>query len=209
QENWSKVIDHYRGFLRSYRRQALPQQVIKANVEIGKAYLKSRNSREQARARSHFRDAVQAWQRGGAEALAQLSDVDDQQRALYVYEAKDAASEALFYLAEYEYEEFRDIRVPELRGARNLEAVNSWATERFAPWVEQKRTALLEAQTEYEKIAGLEIPRWEIAAAARIGEMWRSFVDEFRDAPIPEEIQEDPELFDVYVGALDEQSQPF
>ncbi len=209
QQNWSKVIDHYRDFLRSYRRQALPQQVIKANVEIGKAHLKSRNSREQGRARNYFRDAFQAWERGGAEAIAQLSDVDDQQRALYLYEAKDAASEALFHLAEYEYQEFREIDFPELRGARNLEAVNSWATERFGPWVEQKRTALLEAQVEYEKIAALEVPRWEIAAAARIGEMWRSFVDEFRDAPIPEEIQEDPELFDVYVGALDEQSQPF
>ncbi len=38
--------------------------------------------------------------------------------------------------------------------------------------------------------------------------MYRSFVDEFRDAPIPEEIERDPELFDIYVGALDEQSEP-
>ena len=209
QENWSKVIDHYRDFLRSYRRQALPQQVIKANVEIGKAYLKSRNTREQARARGAFQDALRAWSGGAANEVAQLPDLDDQTRELYLYEAKDAASEALFYMAEYEYEEFKEIDFPELRGARNLEAVNRWATNDFAPWIERKRTALLAAQTEYEKIAELQIPRWEIAAAARIGEMWRSFVDEFRDAPIPDEIREDPELYDVYVGALDEQSQPF
>ncbi|MCA9583116.1 MAG: hypothetical protein KC416_15060, partial [Myxococcales bacterium] len=40
-------------------------------------------------------------------------------------------------------------------------------------------------------------------------EMWRSFVDEFRDAPVPKEIEKDPELFDIYVGALDQQSEPF
>src|SRR5690606_18014456 len=35
------------------------------------------------------------------------------------------------------------------------------------------------------------------------------FVDEFRDAPIPNEIERDPELFDIYVNALDGQSEPF
>lgn len=209
QQNWSKVVDHYRDFLRSYRRQALPHQVIRANVEIGKAYLQHRRDRDQRRAPSFFRDAVQAWQRGAAQEIAQLSGVSDQDRQLYLYEAKDAASEALFHLAEYKFAEFRAIAFPQLRGARSMEAVNEWAQEDFAPWVERKREALLAAQREYEKIAELQIPRWEIAAAARIGEMWRTFVDEFRDAPIPEEIEEDPELFDIYVGTLDEQSQPF
>jgi hypothetical protein len=38
--------------------------------------------------------------------------------------------------------------------------------------------------------------------------MYRSFVDEFRDAPIPGEIEKDPGLFDIYVGALDDASEP-
>jgi hypothetical protein len=143
------------------------------------------------------------------EGINGLSDVADDEKARWVVEAKDAASEALFHLAEYKFEEFRRIRFPALRGASTMERVNNWATQDFMPWVNTKREALLVAQAEYEKIAELEIPRWEIAAAARIGVMWRSFVDEFRDAPIPDEIQADPELFDIYVGALDEQSQPF
>ena len=49
---------------------------------------------------------------------------------------------------------------------------------------------------------------WQIAAASRTGEMYRSFVDEFRDAPIPREIERDPELYDIYVGALDDVSEP-
>jgi hypothetical protein len=33
-------------------------------------------------------------------------------------------------------------------------------------------------------------------------------LDEFRDAPIPREIEKDPGLFDIYVGALDDVSEP-
>jgi len=38
--------------------------------------------------------------------------------------------------------------------------------------------------------------------------MYHSFVKTFRDAPIPNEIKDDPELRDIYLGALDEQSKP-
>jgi len=206
QRNWSKVIDHYRGFLRSYQRQALPQQVIRANVEIGKAYWESR---DRSRAEGFFRSAVQAWERGAAQAIAGMSDLSEEQRALNLFAAKDAASEALFYLAEYRFESFRAIRFPAFRGARNMEAVTAWSQGAFTEWIQQKTAALTAAGTEYERIAPLEIPRWQIAAAARIGVMWRSFVDEFRDAPVPDEIQEDLELYDIYVGALDSASQPF
>ncbi|MEM9193226.1 MAG: tetratricopeptide repeat protein [Myxococcota bacterium] len=206
QENWTKVVDHYRGFLRTYRRDALPQQLIAANVHIGKAYWRSR---DRDRAESFFRDAFRAWSGGAEEAIGRLPDASDQEKALWLYEAKDAASEALFYLAEYKFAEVRSIRFPTYRGGRSLDRVNSWAQDDFAGWITEKREAVMAAQAEYERIAALEIPRWEIAAAARIGEMWRSFVDEFRDAPIPTEIENDPELFDIYVGALDEQSEPF
>jgi hypothetical protein len=126
-----------------------------------------------------------------------------------VLEAKDAASEALFYLAEYTLESVRAIRFPTFRGARSLERINAWSREELLAWVNQKREAIIASQTEYERIAELQVPRWEIAAAARIGVMWRSFVDQFRDAPIPDEIMSDDELYDIYVGALDEASEPF
>jgi hypothetical protein len=54
----------------------------------------------------------------------------------------------------------------------------------------------------------VQSPAWQIAAAARSGTMYREFVDHFRDAPIPTVIENDPDLYDVYAGALDEQSQP-
>ena len=38
--------------------------------------------------------------------------------------------------------------------------------------------------------------------------MYREFVDNFRNAPIPTVIENDPDLYEIYAGALDEQSQP-
>ncbi len=180
--------------------------MVRANVEIGKANWRAN---DHGRARPFFDTAVRAYRGGAVESINALSDVDDTQKALWVLEAKDAASEALFYLAEYTLDTVRAVRFPSYRGGRNLERVNAWSREDFAPWVQHKREAIIAAQTEYERIAELEVPRWEIAAAARIGDMWRSFVDEFRDAPVPDEIANDDELFDIYVGALDEARQPF
>ncbi|RLB53231.1 MAG: hypothetical protein DRJ42_12505 [Deltaproteobacteria bacterium] len=206
QENWPRVISHYTGFLRSYRRQALPHQIIKANVQIGAAHWTTDN---RDRAKGFYQTAIRAYEGGAVDAINGLSDVSDSEKALWVFQAKDAASEAYFHLAEFKFEEFRRIRFPSLRGSPSMDRVNTWAQEDFLPWVNQKREALIAAGTEYGKIAALEIPRWEIAAATRIGVMWRTFVDEFRDAPIPEEIESDMELFDIYTGALDEQSEPF
>ncbi|MDW8360890.1 MAG: tetratricopeptide repeat protein [Myxococcales bacterium] len=205
QQNWTKLIDHYRGFLRNFARSALPHQVIRAHVEMGNAYLAldDRNRAQQA-----FRDASRAWG-GAAERIAAAEGATDEQKALWLYEAKDATSEALFRLADYRYEEFRAIRFPQFRGTPSAQRIQQWSQNEFAQWVQAKQNAINTAMAEYNRIAELQIPRWEIAAAARIGEMFRSFVDEFRDAPVPEEIARDPELNDIYLGALDEASEPF
>lgn len=206
QKAWTDVVNHYKKFLSDYGRKALPNQVIKANVEIAMAFW---NARDRNKAQKYFEDAIKAWNRGAENTINTAQNVDDAQKAAWLLEAKDAASEAFFHLAEYKFAEFKRIGFPELRGGRDMGAVNKWAEKKFKPWVMEKQKAALVAQKEYEKIAGLQVPRWEIAAAARIGEMWRTFVDEFRDAPVPREIERDPELYDIYVGALDEQSEAF
>ena len=53
------------------------------------------------------------------------------------------------------------------------------------------------------------MPQWLIGAASRIGQMYTAFVDAFDDAPVPTEIENDPELYDIYVGALNEQRTVF
>ncbi len=215
-ENWQEVARHYKKFLKDYRRIALPHQIIRANVMLAKAYW---NTNDKRKAQGFFKAAVSTWQRGAASRILGQADVSDADRITQLKEALDSAAEALFYLAEYRYEEFKAVRFPTYRGGRSLDRVNKWAKGDFAKWVNQKMAALRSAETEYNKIAEvkvvvreglppLESPPWQIASAARIGQMYRSFVDAFRDAPIPTEIENDPDLFDVYVGALDEQSEP-
>jgi hypothetical protein len=55
----------------------------------------------------------------------------------------------------------------------------------------------------------MKVPQWEIAAAARVGDMYRSFVDDFRSAPVPPMLEGDDELVDIYFQGLDEASKPW
>src|SRR5690606_17937516 len=102
QENWRQVVKHYEDFLKKYRRQALPQQVVRANVQIGKAYWQQNDKRK---AQRYFETAVRAYSGGAVEAINSAVP-EGQARELAIYEAKEGASEALFFLAEYKYAEF-------------------------------------------------------------------------------------------------------
>ncbi len=206
QRNLTDLVKHYREYVKVYRRSALPHLLVKAHVEIGNAFRETNNG---DRAAAAFSDAVRTWSRGMERRIQTVPDSTEEERAKWMLEAKDAVSEALFYLAEVKFEDFQAIRFPRYRGRGTLRSVNNWAKDDFSPWIAKKQKALVAAQKAFEKIAELEVPRWEIAAASRVGQMWHSFVNEFRDAPIPNEIEEVPELFDVYVGTLDEKSEPF
>jgi tetratricopeptide (TPR) repeat protein len=205
QEDWNRVFNHYRSWLRSYGRRALPHEVIRANVQMGVAKWELD---DKDGARRYFEAAVREWTRDAGEEIAGLEDVSDSDRQLYLVRAKDATSEALFYLGEYEYADFRRIRFPRFRGGRSITRVQRWAENDFAEWLQEKREALVEAESAYNRIAELEIPEWEIAAAARVGEMYRSFMDQIRQAPIPEEIENDDELYGIYVDALENAARP-
>src|SRR5690606_2692868 len=51
-------------------------------------------------------------------------------------------------------------------------------------------------------------PKWVIAAGSRVGDMWGTFVKEFRAAPIPTWMKQDFEIRTAYYGALDDASEP-
>ncbi len=213
-EMWDHLIRYYRKFLRDYRRNALPHQVVLANVALGRAFLAREEPRD---ARGHFNDAVRAWNGGVAQALSRAEGMSDADKVFALRQAIDATAEAMFRLAEDKYVAFRGIAFPAYEGGRSLERVTAWSNSEFRSWLERKRAALVAAEAEYNRIAALSVdvqgvavnsPAWQIAAAARSGAMYREFVDHFRSAPIPTVIENDPDLYDVYAGALDEQSQP-
>jgi len=205
EESWNGVFNCYRSFLRSFRRTALPQQVMHANISIGRAFW---NTDEKDKSEKYFENAWEIWSGGAAEAISNLEDVDDGSKQRMLFEAKTSASEALFYLAEYKFFEFRRVRFPNYRGGRSMNRMERWVEKEFVPWMQEKSEALAAAQTEYEKIAELEVPQWEIAAAARIGEMYRTFMDQIEDAPVPEEIENDVELMDIYNDTMEQRLRP-
>ncbi|MEM9069472.1 MAG: tetratricopeptide repeat protein, partial [Myxococcota bacterium] len=215
EENWRSVSTHFRSFSRTYRRNGLPNQLLRADVLQGRAHWEMDDKRTAMR---HFRAAVDRWRRT-PDAINGLDNVDDATKVRYLKEALDATAEALFYLAEEKYAAFRGVGFPRYRGGRSLDRVNRWAQNEFSEWIQAKQAALLAAEAEYNKIAELSVvvregvepltsPPWLIAAAARIGQMYISIIDAVQRAPIPEEIENDPELFDIYVGAFDEPLEP-
>jgi tetratricopeptide (TPR) repeat protein len=194
-----QMAQHYQRFLRDYERVALPHEVIRAHVQLGLAEIALGRA---DRAAPHFTAAARAWEHGAREAIL-AATASETERALWVARAADAASEALFHLAEDRFEGFRAIRFPRMTGSRSQAAVRRWSTEELGPWLQRKFAALRAAEAAYDLVAPLGIPEWEIASAARVGEMYRAIVDDVRSAPIPADIEGDDELYAIYTDALE------
>lgn len=198
--DWLHVFTHYHDFLHDYGRSALPHEVIRANVQMGRAKYESD---DEVHAEPFFRAAVSAWTHGAPEAIARAEGTDEE-RALWLARAKEATSEAYFYLAEYRFADFRAVHFPRFTSTHaTASAVTHWQQADFVPWLQHKTEALHTAETAYNLIAPLEIPQWQIASAARIGEMYRRIVDDVRSAPVPEEFANDDELYGIYTDILE------
>jgi len=226
EKDWRKVVEHYTSYIGQYRRTALPNELIQADVNVGRAYLAlaEKQGREEAkatraRALPFFKSAVKLWNDGAQEAI-QRSDLPDDQRARDIGAAKIAAAEAYFNLADEDFEKFAGIAFPEFQSSvrggdpdarrqRVQQQFQAWMSKDFGKWMDNKAKALDVAQKSYEKITQLSVPQWEIAAAARVGDMYLSFVNDFRDAPVPPSLQGDTELVDIYYQGLDDASKPW
>ena len=213
QQRWFDVISHYREYLKKYGKVGMPHQVIQAHTAIGRAFWKLN---KQGEAKPSFAAAVKTWTQGAPKKIAALK-TSKEDKVLYLRQALDSAAEAQFYLSEYKFTDFEKVRFPEYKGGKSLARVKKWSDTEFKGWVKRKQAALRAAEEDYATIARMTVNAggaemksapWQIAAASRTGEMYRSFVDEFRDAPVPREIERDPELYDIYVGALDDVSEP-
>ncbi len=84
-----------------------------------------------------------------------------------------------------------------------------WVEKQFTEWREDKDEARARAEALYLKAVEEDVPQWEIAAAARVGDMYQSYMQALYDAPIDPSIAEDQELVDIYRDALDQAAQPY
>ncbi len=209
-----QVISHYQEYLKKYGKLGMPHQIIQANTAIGRAYWQLNKKSE---ARKYFLAAVRGWTSGAPKRIRAIKDTSKETKVGFLREALDSAAESQFYLSEYKFAEFEKVAFPKYKGGKSLAKVKKWSDTEFKKWMKKKLAVLRAAEADYAKVAKMTVTAddikmqsapWQIAAASRTGEMYRSFVDEFRDAPIPREIEKDPGLFDIYVGALDDASEP-
>jgi hypothetical protein len=86
---------------------------------------------------------------------------------------------------------------------------NYWSIHSLKPWIEQKQAVLKDATDLFAKVAELHIPEWEMAAAARAGDMQLQFMNALYDSPLPPSFKGDQELIDIYRGEMDKKAEPY
>jgi len=86
-----------------------------------------------------------------------------------------------------------------------------WLEHSFVPWLERKGKALNVANDAFAEVTKMPItiPEWEMAAAARAGDMQFEFMQSLYDAPIPPAFKDDEELKSIYQAAMDEKAEPY
>lgn len=84
-----------------------------------------------------------------------------------------------------------------------------WIEKEFQPWMKRKDERRAAAEKLYLAVVTEDVPEWEIAAAARVGDMYRQFMKALYDAPIDPSVANDQELIDIYRDALDQAAEPY
>jgi tetratricopeptide (TPR) repeat protein len=190
-------------------RQATLDVKVQAHALLGLALTRLKSNASDA----EYRRVVAAWS-DPAKAEAAIMGIEDEDAAAKqrrLGRALTAVGEAYFYFAEKKREKVNAITFPAYSGTGSKEAVQKHINTKVKQWIEKKKPLIDEATAEYKKIVDLKPvppPSWTIAAGSRVGEMWGTFVKEFRAAPIPDSIRKDPELRTAYYYALDSASEP-
>lgn len=84
-----------------------------------------------------------------------------------------------------------------------------WIEHAFKPWLENKSKLLVEATDALARVAELHVPEWEMAAAARAGDMQVHMDQELARVPIPPAIAGDEKLETIYRDAMDDKREPY
>ena len=218
-EDWPNARKRLSGSIGQIDRNATLDVQIQAHAMYGLVNAKTGGSTQ---AKSEY-DKVRGYWKNPAEVVNKLNAIpgDENQKVRRLGKSLTAVGEALFFFAEEKRAVAEKIQFPEYKGSGQRDDVLAFVKGKVAEWVQKKRPAIKDAETEYVKIVDLQPvppPKWVIAAGARVGQMYSKFVAEFRAAPVPKEWKGPgmvpgtdvsyAELLTTYYNSLDEASEP-
>jgi hypothetical protein len=105
-------------------------------------------------------------------------------------------------------DQIKDVKKEEKKEDLDMQ-FSYWAKFELGPWMEKKSALLKDATDLFTKVAELHVPEWEMAAAARAGDMQYQFMNAIYDSPLPPSFKGEQELTDIYRTTMDERAEPY
>lgn len=231
-KDWNQVTRRLAGAIRLIDTKADMDIRAQAHALLGRAYVKLNRGRnadiEYGKVTALWKDPNKAVK----QIEASEGDAASKQRRLG--RALTAVGEALFYESEKKRKKVEAVKFPEYKGKftakkpgqyagsyewqtyldamkKEKAAIQDHIKTKVAGWMKKKKPLIEDASKDYKRIVDLQPvppPIWVIAAGSRVGNMWGTFVKEFRAAPIPSYMKEDDELRNAYYASLDNASEP-
>lgn len=206
---WGEVVTKLAGALGAIDKHADLDIRLQAHALLGRARVETKDARGASR---EFDVVLSAWKTPeSAAASIQKLDADPNVAQRRLGRALESVGEALHFFASRKKARVDALAFPVYKGPGTKAAVLAHIGTKVKDWIQKKRPLIEDATRDYEKIVKLSPsvpPRWAIAAGADVGDMWGTFVKEFRAAPIPDSIRNDPELRNAYYGEIDRASEP-
>ncbi len=209
-EQWKEVVRYLTTGMGMIDQKATLDIKVQAHALMGRAYARQNRT---PNAKTEYGKVLGFWKDPSA-AVSSIKGIDEDQASKdrRLGRALESVGEALFFFAEEKRAQLDKIKFPEFKGKGDKDAVLKHINTKVKDWYEKKGKAIKEASAEYKKVVDLQPvppPRWVIASGSRVGEMWGTFVKEFRAAPIPPEWKKDDEIRNMYYNSLDSASEPW
>jgi tetratricopeptide (TPR) repeat protein len=206
---WGEVVKKLGGALAAIDKHASLDVQIQAHALMGRAQVGQKDRRLAAK---QFDRVLSLWSDPDrAVASIKGGENDNIAHERRLGRALESVGEALFFFAEQKKAQVDAVTFPVYKGPGTKALVLDHINTKVVTWIQRKRPLIEDATKEYEKIVKLRPsvpPRWAIAAGSDVGDMWGTFVKEFRAAPIPDSIKNDTELRNAYYAEIDRASEP-
>jgi tetratricopeptide (TPR) repeat protein len=233
-QDWKKARAHYESYLKRYTGARLLDELIQSHVFIGDGY-RLQKKPDLGKALEHYREAAALFDGG---ALDRVTD-PKRKASLLIASAKakyELAVEKLRAFEAFETPRFepkkrlpKDVRkwwaerqptprpfdippaVKKLLGVSDgVEAqYQHWTSTVVSPWLSEKINLLHEADGAFAKVTALHVPEWELAAAARAGDLQRAMAETIAAFPIPPVASGDETLSRLARNAMAEATEPY